>query len=181
MNNAPVRMIKEVDIRIQNSIEHDDPKNTPVDTFLKWAPFLTLFALQSKGLKTKNDARVQVLRCVAGEIILDAVVFPLKKLVHRVRPNGDNSKSFPSRHTATSFLGSSILHEELKETLPVLSYSGYVIGTITGTLRIYHNKHWFSDVASGALFGILAAKISGKLLSNLKEKTNGDRRSVQSL
>jgi membrane-associated phospholipid phosphatase len=170
MNNAAVRIIKDVDGQIQDISQHDGQKNTPIDTFLKWSPFIGLLALTRNGLKTTNDFRGQVVRSLAGEIILNAAISPLKKLVHRVRPNGDDSKSFPSRHTATCFLGSEIMHEELEEVLPVLSYSGYVIAIITGALRIYHNKHWFSDVASGALLGVLSAKLSGKFLNSLKDK-----------
>jgi membrane-associated phospholipid phosphatase len=170
MNNAAITTIKDVDVRIQNSLQHEAPKNTPVDTFLKWSPFVGLFALKAKGLKTKTHTRQQVLNVFTGIIILNAALAPLKKSVRRVRPNGDNSKSFPSRHTATCFLGSEILHEELEDVLPVLSYSGYAIAVVTGALRIYHNKHWFSDVASGALLGILSAKLSGRLLSSLKDR-----------
>jgi len=171
MDNAAVKMIKDVDGHIQERfLQRDAPKKTPLDTFLKWSPFLVLFALEAKGLKTKNGIGQQALNIVAGEIILNAAVFPMKTTIRRMRPNGDNDKSFPSRHTATSFLGSAIMHEELKQASPFLSCSGYVIAIITGTLRIYHNKHWFSDVASGALLGILAARLSKKVIEQFKNK-----------
>ena len=39
---------------------------------------------------------------------------------------------------------------------------------VTCLLRLYHNKHWFSDVATGALLGVLSAKLSGKLINLIK-------------
>lgn len=102
-------------------------------------------------------------------MMLNAAVQPLKKSVNRIRPNG-NFKSFPSAHTATGFLASEILYQELKENYPVLKHSGYALSIVTGWLRLYHNKHWFSDVVGGALIGVLFGKISGRLIDNLKRK-----------
>ncbi len=102
-------------------------------------------------------------------MILNAAIRPLKKSMNRIRPNGD-SKSFPSAHTATGFLASEILYQELKENYPALKHSGYALSIVTGWLRLYHNKHWFSDVIGGALMGTLLGKISGKLIDNVKRK-----------
>lgn len=65
--------------------------------------------------------------------------------------------SFPSGHTATAFAAASAVTSETsrwwpKSTIVVapLMYGG---ATMVGLSRMYHNKHWASDVAMGALLG----------------------------
>jgi len=41
-----------------------------------------------------------------------------------------------------------------------LSYSGYVVATGVGMLRIYNKQHYLSEVIAGAGLGILSTKLT---------------------
>jgi membrane-associated phospholipid phosphatase len=69
---------------------------------------------------------------------------------------GDH-RSFPSGHTYTAFAAASAVTSETKLWWP---HSVWVVGplmyggaTMVGLSRMYHNKHWASDVVMGAAIG----------------------------
>ena len=65
-------------------------------------------------------------------------------------------KSFYSGHTTIAFAFASTIANFAKNI-----YIGsflYLCATFTGIARIYHNKHWASDVFVGAITGILIGK-----------------------
>ena len=91
----------------------------------------------------------------------------IKDITHRVRPDNSDDRSFFSGHTSTAFVTSAFLYEEtleyldrsvrnetLNTTLKAASFAllygwaGYV-----GYSRIKDNKHYFSDVVTGAAVG----------------------------
>ncbi len=79
-----------------------------------------------------------------------AVVYTLKPVVDRQRPNGGRH-AFPSGHTALAFTGAAFLHRRygLSHGLPAYAVSAFV-----GFSRIYTDEHWFSDVLAGAAIGV---------------------------
>ncbi len=69
--------------------------------------------------------------------------------------------SLPSGHTAAAFAIATTVADELDH--PAVSVGAYALATATGWSRIYDNRHWFSDVALGAVFGVASAKlVSGR-------------------
>jgi membrane-associated phospholipid phosphatase len=71
--------------------------------------------------------------------------------------SGGDHRSFPSGHTYTAFAAASAVTSETKLWWP---RSVWVIGpvmyggaTMVGLSRMYHNKHWASDVVMGAAIG----------------------------
>ena len=66
-------------------------------------------------------------------------------------------QSFPSGHTTTAFAAASAVTSEVQRMWP--KYTWYVApvlyggATIVGLSRMYHNKHWASDVVLGAAVG----------------------------
>lgn len=167
MENTLLGAIQQADVQIKNDVSNPHTKGaTPLDTGLKWTPLMLLVISIMRGLKSKGTAKQQVLNFLIAEAILNTIMLPVKKAVNRKRPNG-NLRSFPSGHAATGFLSSQILFEELKGSNRALSYSGYAISSVTCSLRLYHNKHWFSDVITGALLGVLSAKLSGKIVNRI--------------
>lgn len=90
-----------------------------------------------------------------------------------MRPDGSTANSWPSGHTANSFVGATILHKEYGLTRsPWFSVAGYGIATATGVMRVLNNRHWVSDVMSGAGIGIFAGEL-GYALSDLIFKGKG--------
>ena len=169
MKNKVASTIDGLDKEIHdNYLNEHTQKQTPLDTILKWSPFTLLLIGDVAGLKTKNAYKEHIAMVLAGEVILNIVIQPVKESIKRIRPNGHH-RSFPSAHAATGFLTSEILRQELKENYPALKNSGYALSLITCWLRLYHNKHWLSDVVGGALIGALIGKASAVLLDRTRD------------
>ena len=87
--------------------------------------------------------------------------FAVKKLLRRERPGKQDSFSFPSGHTSGSFVVATVLYQIYGADVGIPAYS---MATITGLQRIHSNWHWFSDVAAGAVLGILIGKGFSELI-----------------
>lgn len=93
-----------------------------------------------------------------------------------MRPDGSTRNSWPSGHTATAFVSATILHKEYGLTRsPWYSVAGYGIATMTGVMRVLNNRHWVSDVLSGAGIGIFSTELAYGL-SDLMFKGKGLKR-----
>jgi membrane-associated phospholipid phosphatase len=171
---SPVIKLNEL-VRVK-TLQHHPFFSTKVDKYLKWLPLGSIFILDAFKVETNNDLKKQVLITGASVALLNAVVQPLKKVTHEIRPNWSvNVNSFPSSHTATSFLGAEILHQELKDQYPAASYIGYGVSAATGVLRILKNKHWLTDVIAGAALGILVGKAMYAIVQkSRKSKVKGE-------
>lgn len=71
------------------------------------------------------------------------------------------NNSFPSGHTTVAFAAATVyaLEYKNKPLVPILSYTA---ATLVGLSRMTENKHWITDVVSGAALGYL----SGRLVVN---------------
>ena len=100
---------------------------------------------------------------LAGVVVLGlfAESDEIKYAVHELRPDGSAYNSFPSGHTATAFLGAELMRLEYGWGYGAAAYA---IATGVGVLRVYHSRHWVSDVLAGAGIGILSARIAWWLL-----------------
>lgn len=71
--------------------------------------------------------------------------------------NGGGGSSFPSGAAAVTFsLATTVADAIDHPAVTVVLYTG---ATLNAWARVYANRHWFSDVATGALYGITAAKL----------------------
>ena len=110
-------------------------------------------------------------------MVADLGTFALKSIAGRARPFvsadtsphdfslgggflNSNRMSFPSGHTSTAFAAASAVTEETEHWWPnstwyvaPLMYGG---ATLVGLSRMYHNRHWASDVVLGAAIGTFA-------------------------
>jgi membrane-associated phospholipid phosphatase len=77
--------------------------------------------------------------------------------------NGRNQwQSFPSGHAVVAFSLASAVAEEART--PWVTAAAYTGAALVGWSRVYDDKHWASDVAGGALVGILAGRGTVRLL-----------------
>ncbi len=92
--------------------------------------------------------------------IMAVLVNGIKYTAKEMRPDGSTANSWPSGHTATSFVGATLLHKEYGLTRsPWFSVAGYGVATATGIMRVLNNRHWVSDVMSGAGIGIISTEL----------------------
>lgn len=159
--------------------EHHPEFAAKVDNYLQFAPLAGMFALDFMGVKSKNNTQDQIAIALMSTGITTLVVHSLKRSTNRWRPNGTSNNSFPSGHTATAFAAAEMLHQEFKDQSPWIGYVGYTIATATGTLRMYNNRHWFSDVVAGAGFGILSTKLTYLLYPHLKQTLRIGKNNLQ--
>jgi len=81
------------------------------------------------------------------------VTYGLKYAINRQRPNG-GSHSFPSGHSSSVFQGASFLHRRYGLDYAIPAYVG---ATVVAYSRVYANKHYTSDVVTGAIIGVLSS------------------------
>jgi hypothetical protein len=113
----------------------------------------TAFAIgKLTGNERVSDVAGKILR---AQILSQAVTGVIKKAAQRERPDGSDTRSFPSGHTSVSFASATVLHREFGWKVGIPAYAA---ATYVGTARIEKKKHFLSDVAFGAAIGILSGR-----------------------
>jgi hypothetical protein len=140
--------------------EHMPAFRTHVDDYIQYAPIVAVYGLNALGVKGKNDFVNRSLLLVKSELIMAALVVPIKSFSHELRPDESNHSSFPSGHTAQAFVAATFLHKEYGHISPWYSIGAYTIASSVGIFRILNNKHYASDVLFGAGIGILSTNIA---------------------
>lgn len=74
---------------------------------------------------------------------------PFKKL-----PYGGNS-SFPSGHTTLAFAAATVYAKEYKD-IPAVPIISYTVASLISVSRITENRHWATDILTGAALGYLS-------------------------
>ncbi|MDO4789650.1 MAG: phosphatase PAP2 family protein [Porphyromonas sp.] len=135
---------------------------TRIDDYSSLIPVATSWGLYFGGVKpsySRNAGEMFLLQ--GGAILLSTAVTHIgKRGFGRERPDGRNYKSFPSGHTSFAFVCATLLVEEYGERYPWLAALSYTSASLTATARILNNRHWVSDLAGGAVVGILSAKLT---------------------
>jgi membrane-associated phospholipid phosphatase len=150
--------------------------DTHLDLYVKWAPFVSLFVLDAARVKMKHSFMKHILLAGVCEAIQAAITQSFKRNYTELRPQPSLSmQSFPSGHAATSFAGAELLRHELNDASVVLRYSGYGVAVAACVLRLCKNKHWLSDVAAGAVIGIISARIAIKITAKKKANVSSKR------
>jgi len=134
---------------------------TEIDDYTQYfGPALTL-GLKLGGYEGRSDWPRFAASAAMSYGIMAALVNGIKYTAKEMRPDGSTANSWPSGHTATSFVGATILHKEYGLTRsPWFSVAGYGVATATGVMRVLNNRHWVSDVLSGAGIGIMSTELA---------------------
>jgi PAP2 superfamily len=162
--------LKQLDVSTRNTINTNHPGyHTKIDNYLQFVPSVSVYALNAFGVKGKNNFRDRTIIFAMSNIISTSIVTPLKHITKVLRPDGSSNNSFPSGHTTTAFANAEFLRQEYKEVSPWYGILGYAAAATTGSLRVYNNRHWVSDVVAGAGFGILSTKLAYWIYPTLKK------------
>lgn len=135
-------------------------RHTRADDYLQYTPMLAVYGLNALGIKGKHNFTDRTVILATAWIISGSTVQILKNTTEVMRPDGSAPVSFPSGHTATAFMAAEFLYQEYKDVSVWYGVAGYTVAAATGYLRMYNNRHWLTDVATGAGIGILSTKIA---------------------
>jgi len=152
--------LKDVNNNIRKELRAQHFRKVKLDNFTQYTPSLSVYALNAFGIHGKNNLKDRTIVMATAYIIMGSSVGIIKNTANIERPDGSNNKSFPSGHTANAFLGAEFLYQEYKDVSVWYGITGYVVATGTGLLRMTNDKHWLTDVATGAGIGILSTKIA---------------------
>ena len=146
---------------------------TGIDDYTQFfGPVMTV-GLKLGGVEGRSDWPRLMASAAMSYGIMAAFVNGIKYTAKEMRPDGSTANSWPSGHTATSFVGATLLHKEYGLTRsPWYSVAGYGMATATGVMRVLNNRHWVSDVMSGAGIGIMSTEL-GYALSDILFKGKG--------
>lgn len=147
------------DRNLRNSFNPDRRVNN-IDDFTAVAPVAAVYTLSFAGVETRYAFKQRTVALITASAIVLPTVLLIKGNTTVRRPVGRSKSSFPSGHTALSFMGAEFMNQELKYQSIWYSVAGYTTASFTGFMRLYNDKHWFSDIAAGAAIGILGTKIA---------------------
>jgi membrane-associated phospholipid phosphatase len=134
---------------------------TEIDNYTQYFGPAMVFGLKLAGVEGRSTWPRLLASTAMSYGIMAAFVNGIKYTAKEMRPDGSTRNSWPSGHTATSFVGATLLHHEYGMTRsPWYSIAGYGVATATGIMRVLNNRHWVSDVMSGAGIGIMSTELA---------------------
>lgn len=136
-------------------------KVIPFDDYIQYLPAALDLSVGLLGGECENDFTGRLVEGAIAYAVSTALVWTGKLTVNSLRPNGRDSRSFPSGHTAVAFTGAELVRLEYGWEWGL---GAYIVAAAVGGMRIYRNYHWLSDVLAGAGVGILSANIGKWLL-----------------
>ena len=167
--------------RVNAKAEQGGKKNTQlltdfktgIDDYTQFFGPAMVVGLKLGGVEGRSDWGRLLASAGLSYGIMAGFVNGIKYTAKEMRPDGSTANSWPSGHTATSFVGATLLHKEYGLTRsPWYSVAGYGVATATGVMRVLNNRHWVSDVMSGAGIGILSTEL-GYALGDILFKGRG--------
>ncbi len=147
-----------------------------IDNYTQYLPLALTIGMKIGGVESRSDWPRFWASAATSAAIMAGFVNGIKYTASEMRPDGSTRNSWPSGHTATAFMAATILHKEYGLTRsPWYSVGAYTVATATGVMRVLNNRHWISDVLSGAGIGILSVEL-GYGLMDLLFKNKGLQR-----
>jgi hypothetical protein len=147
------------------------------EDYLLLVPAITVYALNIAGIKGQNNLIDRSIIYGMSNLISNGIVFGVKQFGIQERPDKSDEHSFPSGHTAQAFVSAEFLHQEYKGRIhwSVIA-AGYGVGVATAYMRMYHNKHWLSDVVAGAGIGMASTRFAYYLYPIFKHVIFGSKK-----
>lgn len=157
-------------MEMREELTEDIDKKLTIDDFSQYSPAAAVYGLNLLGIKGRHNFEDRTIILATSYLLMGITVNSLKYIIKEKRPDGSNNKSFPSGHTATAFMGAEFLRREYKDISPWIGIAGYTVAAGTGFFRMYNNRHWCTDVITGAGIGILSADAGYWLFPEIEKK-----------
>ena len=122
-------------------------------------PLATAWGLKALGVESRSKTRRMGVANVIGLGLTCGLTQLMKHTTDETRPNGHDSHSMPSGHSALAFFSASVLDREFGHYSPWITVGGYAVALATQYRRIHYNHHYLNDVITGAGIGTLSANI----------------------
>jgi membrane-associated phospholipid phosphatase len=170
---AFVTGIQRLDDTIYSNIKRNHPGfHTTAENYLMWAPSASIYFLDALKVKTRHSFKEHLILDAGSIVITGGIGYAMRIISRNINAYTTHDTKFPSGHTANAFRGAEILHQELKDNNQILSYSGYLIATSVGIIRLYNKDHLLSEVVAGAGLGILSTKLTYWIFDRVKRARN---------
>lgn len=143
-----------------------------LDDYVQYSPAAVMLVMKSFGVESRSSWGRMLTSDAFTAAVLAGTVNLMKESFRVTRPDGSDHRSFPSGHTATAFMTATMLTKEYGYLSPWVGGVAYGVASLTGLSRMANNKHWLSDVLTGAGIGILSTEI-GYWLGDLIYKDRG--------
>ena len=153
--------------------EAQDDENGVVVDAAQYVPLVLPWAMKAVGEPTRSGWGRMATSQALGVVFMAGSVEGLKNVVGETRPDATNNRSFPSGHTAWSFLGATMIERELGWRSPWYTFGGYTFASAMAMQRVVDCRHFPADVAGGAVIGVA----TGHLGYFIGDKIFGDRQS----
>ena len=151
-------------------VEEDDENGVVVD-IAQYTPLVIPWAMKAIGQPTRSGWGRMATSQAFGVVAMAGCVEGLKRVVGETRPDATNNRSFPSGHTAWSFLGATMIERELGWRSPWYTFGGYTFASAVAMQRVVDCRHFPVDVAGGAVIGV----VTGHLGYFIGDKIFGDK------
>lgn len=147
-----------------------------MEDYLLLVPAAAVYGLNIFGVQGQNNLLDRSVIYGMSNLIANGIIFGVKQFGIEMRPDSSDKHSFPSGHTAEAFVSAEFLRQEYRGRVhwSVIA-GGYAVAVGVGYLRMYHNKHWLSDVVAGAGIGIASTRFSYYLYPAIKHLLFGSR------
>lgn len=129
------------------------------DNLVAGAPLAVSWAMKIAGVKSRSKLERMLSANALSLGISSTVTSVIKGAVDERRPDMSDKSSFPSGHTSMAFACASILSREYGYVSPWITIGSYSTATATQYFRIKHNRHWMTDLYTGAGIGMLSTGI----------------------
>lgn len=180
LNNGGLRIFNR---ESQELFWDQNPHGRPyVEDYLLLVPAAAVYTLNMMGVKGQNNLVDRSIIYGMSNALANGIGFGVKKLGIEQRPDSSDNFSFPSGHTAEAFVSAEFFHQEYKGRLHwTATAAAYGVAVTVAALRMYHNKHWLSDVVAGAGVGIASTRFSYYLYPVVKHWIFGSRKVRQDI
>ncbi len=150
--------VHEKDPEIQQAFQRERPFGNTFDDAMKYGAHpIVLGGATALAFGIAKGFHAEKAALTAGTLfeslaLTETLTLGLQFATHRLRPDGSNSRSFPSGHTSGAFALATVAEVFYG---PWVGVPSYVLASLVGVSRIDSNRHVASDVLAGAVLGSL--------------------------